>query len=52
MQTQNATSFSAPHYGVVEEVSGKNIRISGDWRWLPDITVVAIMGEGPQEQDG
>lgn len=26
--------------GIVEQVSGKNICISGDWRWLPDIVII------------
>lgn len=33
-------SLFGPRYGVVEDVSGKNICISGDWRWLPDITIM------------
>lgn len=24
--------------GVIEEVKGRNVRISGDWKWLPDLT--------------
>jgi hypothetical protein len=24
-------------YGVVEEVKGRNIMISGSWKWLPDL---------------
>lgn len=37
-------SLCGPHHGIVEEVSGKNICISGDWRWLPDIIISATMG--------
>ena len=36
-------SLFGPHYGIVEEVSGKNILISGDWVWLPDIQILATI---------
>lgn len=40
-------SLYGPHHGIVEEVSGKNICISGDWRWLPDIVICATIKDEP-----
>jgi hypothetical protein len=38
-------SILGPSRGIVEDVSGKNILISGDWRWLPDIRNVSVLNE-------
>ena len=36
-------SLFGPRRGIVEDVKGKNILISGDWRWLPDIHIISVI---------
>ena len=31
--------------GIVEDVKGLNVLISGDWRWLPSLTKIKLVGE-------
>ena len=33
--------------GIVEEVKGKNVLISGDWRWLPDLHNFKLVEDKP-----
>lgn len=39
-----------PREGILQETSGRNCRIDGDWYWLPDMKSVTEVKEAEDEQ--
>lgn len=44
--------YERRYEGIVNEVSGRNIRIDDEWRWLPDIPSLTVVEASSDTKGG